>query len=115
VAYVAFLVRKVFFLAMISDEAPTTHFWLTQEIAILSRAENRHRQWSGNNHYKKMYISISLFSVSVTPSRLFVNVSIWALSYAVASRGTHTYSFLFYRPRSLVISGSGAFYLYHRQ
>jgi hypothetical protein len=37
-----------------------------------------------------------------------------ALSCVVASRGIHTYIFLLYCPRSLAVTGSGAFYLYHR-
>jgi hypothetical protein len=51
----------------------------------------------------------------VTLVRLFVFAYVSALSYAEASRGTHTYSFLIYRPRSLAVRGSGAFYFYHRQ
>jgi hypothetical protein len=45
-----------------------------------------------------------LVAVSVTSSRLFVFAYVSALSYVVASRGTHTYIFLFYCPRSLAVT-----------
>jgi hypothetical protein len=56
--------------------------------------------------------------MEVDTADLFVFVdSVSARSYAVVSRGTHTYfSFLIYCPRSLTVTGSNAFYLYrHRQ
>jgi hypothetical protein len=56
-----------------------------------------------------------LVAVSETHARLFVFAIVSALSYAVASRGTYTQSYPFYRPRALAVGGSGAFYLYHRQ
>jgi hypothetical protein len=44
--------------------------------------------------------------VSVTPVRVFVFAYVSVLSYAVASRGTHTYSFLFYCSRSLAVTAA---------
>jgi hypothetical protein len=47
-----------------------------------------------------------LVAAIVTLARQFVFVSVSALSYVVASRGTHTFIF-FYCTRSLAVTGSG--------